>query len=60
MQKAKQCDECAHHFSKGEGNSPLCDKRRKPRFFMPKHGGDYEYGYKRKCEDFKMSPERDT
>lgn len=60
--KAKQCDEC-EHMKVDEARMVLpnvwvadviqCAKNHKPRFYMPKSYLDFDYGWKRRCEDFK-------
>lgn len=51
--KAKHCDECK--YFKKTIVSPLtpCKLRHKPRWYSPKGAGDTDYGYKRKCDDYK-------
>ena len=48
--KTKLCENCKHFRWKNLNGD--CKKKHKPRFYMPKHPLDFEYGYKRKCKDF--------
>ena len=46
----RHCDEC-EHFAYYDG--PQCAKGHNPRFYQPTIAVDvWEWGYKRKCEDF--------
>lgn len=49
--KARHCDEC-HWFAR-ESYEHVCRKQHYPRFYKPKHPRDMDWGWKRKCEDFK-------
>ena len=59
--KAKHCDACQHGIVEeailigGRWKTCVltCSLGHKPRFFKPKNAGDYEYGWKRRCEDYK-------
>lgn len=57
--KTQYCDACAHaryaYDPDGFGGDLWCSKKHKPRFYMPKGYMDTDYGYKRKCGDFKLS-----
>ena len=48
---AAQCWECDHHRDTGE--TLVCSKGHKPRFYAPRGNFDFEYGWKRRCKDFK-------
>lgn len=53
--KAHYCDECIyHHFPKGDlsRNYLECKKGHKPRFYNPRTM-DGDFGWKRRCDDFK-------
>lgn len=52
MIKTKQCDECI--FSQYNSFGILsCKKEHKPKFYLPKNELDTNWGWKRKCEDYK-------
>ena len=54
--KTRYCDECAHRrlYSEGAAESPPCELGHKPRFYKPyEYQHDYNWGWKRRCEDFK-------
>ena len=44
----KDCFACTNFVPTEE----LCIKGHKPRFYMPKHPLDFNFGFKRKCLDF--------
>lgn len=48
----RHCDECAHHRAV-IGNELACAYDHKPRWFSPKSPIDQNYGWKRRCEDFR-------
>lgn len=59
--ETRYCDLCAHctydvvpiegtDYSK---DIMICTKGHKPRFYQPKDPMSSDYGYKRKCEDYK-------
>ena len=54
--KAKHCDECKHfapYRPIGSTEKVVCWRGHRPRFYTPKGAGDTDYGYKRKCDDYK-------
>lgn len=60
--KTKHCDDCKFQGDLGHPVIPgddytnyvkECGKGHKPRFYKPKGPTDYEYGFKRRCADFK-------
>ena len=59
--KAKHCDTCQHKtveeaiLTGGQWKTCVltCAIGHKPRFFKPRYIHDYEWGWKRKCEDYK-------
>lgn len=58
---AKHCDTCQHKtveeaiLTGGQWKTCVltCAIGHKPRFFKPRYIHDYEWGWKRKCEDYK-------
>lgn len=58
--KMRHCDECANHRAV-IGNELACALDHKPRWFAPKNDNphDINYGWKRKCEDFRELDEAD-
>ena len=48
----KNCEECAHHRAV-LGNELACALDHKPRWYSPKGTLDQNYGWKRKCDDFR-------
>lgn len=48
----KNCEECANHRCV-VGNELACALDHKPRWFSPKGTLDQNYGWKRKCDDFR-------
>lgn len=48
----RHCDECAHHRAV-IGNELACELDHKPRWYSPKGPLDLNYGWKRRCADFK-------
>ena len=53
--KTAHCDECRHSlWSYRKDGTPMlrCKLRKKPRFFLPRFADD-DYGWKRKCGDYK-------
>ena len=48
----RHCDECANHMSV-LGNELACALDHKPRWYSPKGPMDFNYGWKRRCADFK-------
>jgi len=50
--KTRHCDECANHRPV-LGNELACVLDHKPRWFAPKSVLDQNYGWKRRCEDFR-------
>lgn len=55
--KARHCDECDHYDErKGRISEPPCAKQHKPRFYKPTDDPhNTNWGWKRRCEDFKES-----
>jgi len=56
--KAKHCDECKHFNDEDVPGARVCEKNHKPRWYAQKNDNphDTDYGYKRKCDDFKQKP----
>ena len=60
--KAKHCDTCHNKvveeaiLTGGQWKTRVltCALGHKPRFFKPRYIHDYEWGWKRKCEDYKQ------
>ncbi len=66
--RAKRCEECkfwkwvpwtsfdglSHGWIPVEG----CGKGHHPRFYNPRHEGDAEWGWRRRCSDFKPKEDR--
>lgn len=62
--KAKHCDEC-QHMKVEEARQVVpdlwvtdvirCAKGHSPRFYMPRNYSDTDYGWKRRCDDFRPS-----
>ena len=50
--KTHHCEECTYHRAV-LGNELACAYDHKPRWFSPKGPLDQNYGWKRKCEDFR-------
>ncbi len=48
----KNCEECSNHRAV-LGNELACALDHKPRWFSPKGTLDQNYGWKRKCDDFR-------
>ena len=59
--RAKHCDTCHNKvveeaiLTGGQWKTRVltCALGHKPRFFKPRYINDYEWGWKRKCEDYK-------
>ncbi len=49
---ARHCDGCTHCYMV-QILGMTCEKGHKPRFYMPKHPNCNEWGWKRKCSDYK-------
>ena len=49
--KTRNCEDCDHHNL--ETHDLVCEAGHKPRFYKPKSPTDFDWGWKRKCEDFK-------
>lgn len=55
--KAKNCDECKFFHAPSELRPRAsCAKGHKPRFYSPKNGNpyDFDWGWKRRCNDFEQ------
>lgn len=52
MTPTRQCAECQRFEYDIHANEAECEKGHKMRFFMPKGPMDFNYGWKRKCDDF--------
>ena len=56
MSKASHCDEC-RFFNPWRAAIPapsnLCQNGHRPRFYLPRNPLDQDYGWKRKCPDYK-------
>ena len=50
--KTRHCDECAH-FTRYQTPGTVCKLKHKPRFYQPTRIMDNNWGWKRRCEDFK-------
>lgn len=59
MRRAKHCDEC-RHWRGGSFGAPDCAKGHKPRFYLPTRIMAQNWGYKRRCEDFKETKDEPT
>ena len=58
--KAKHCDECKHFYYHVGADMRECQKGRKPRFYSPVIAiRVQDWGWKRKCEDFKPKDAHD-
>lgn len=58
MKKARFCDTCWHGTHLGD-EQPTCDKKHKPRFYVPQTLHDWtasNYGFKRRCDDYEEIP----
>ena len=53
--KTRHCDECLHRQEINFRRTNPCELGHKPRFYQPTHEGDKNWGWKRRCEDFKES-----
>jgi hypothetical protein len=51
--KTSHCDECAYLDSQRRYDEVPCDKGHKPKFYKPRGALDTDYGWKRKCADFR-------
>ena len=49
----KNCDECAHFNPDVLYDECPCDKEHRARFYKPRGPLDTDYGWKRKCSDFR-------
>lgn len=49
----KNCDECAHFNPDVLYDECPCDKEHRARFYKPRGPLDTDYGWKRKCADFR-------
>lgn len=51
--KTRHCEDC--RFRKWSGSSALiCLKGHRPKFFMPKSPMDTDWGWKKKCGDYRL------
>lgn len=57
--KTRHCDECKHLYYWVGADEYQCLKLHKPRFYKPAREGDLNWGWKRKCEDFKPKDAHD-
>ena len=62
-EQAKECEKCKNW--PGVGAMPLnrgeyltCLKGHRPRFYQPRSPVDWEWGYRRVCEDFQERSEK--
>jgi len=51
--KTQHCDECKHFNDEDVPGARVCEKNHKPRWYSPKGTLDQNYGWKRKCDDFR-------
>jgi len=51
--KARHCDECRYWQNPKSVKHSGCDKGHRPRFYVPKRPNDLDWGWKRRCEDFR-------
>lgn len=59
--KARHCEECKHFDSTWAATAAnvVCKLKHKPRFYQPTRIMDNNWGWKRKCEDFKPKDAHD-
>ena len=50
--KTMHCDECKHYNANHNDDETPCDKDQRPRFYMPRHFFDRNFGWKKKCALF--------
>jgi hypothetical protein len=55
MKKARNCADCDHFRFVGTLQDACeCSKGHRPRFYNPRSPNDPDWGWKRRCDDFKQ------